>query len=593
MLIDVSITAKGVELDGNIYLYASSRDITSLKAAQNEIITNNDSLQLLLESTHEGMLIFDESRLCIYANKAVETILGYTHDELIGLHILHHVTPESLELIKNRSQKDHALPFEAHLKRKDGFIITVMLQGRNLLLWGKDVRLVGILDITDFKNAQAEIERLAYFDPLTDLPNRRLLVDRMEQILLRSKRNRYYSMAAFIDLDQFKRINDTLGHKAGDLLLIQTAQRLSGTLRGSDTVARLGGDEFVIVVEDIGVTEEEVIQQASQIAEKLIQALGNAYYIAGETLYVTGSIGIAVINKDHHNVDEILAQADAAMYGAKDGGRNTYRFFNTTLQHAMEQKLSLESALRMAIDEKQLYLLYQPQYNDTKCVIGAEALIRWNHPVRGLISPDQFIPIAEESRLIIDIGNWVIHEACKTLQGWQDDPILSSIVLSINIAASHFIDKGFLNSIYLAVDSFSINPKCLRIELTESIFAGDIETVQKTIKSLHEIGVSLSLDDFGTGYSSLAYLHQFLFNEIKIDQSFVKAMEHTNSSNYLIAKAIISLGEALGLTVIAEGVETALQFEWLCEMGCRRFQGYLFSKPLFQENIESMIKAKS
>lgn len=586
-LIDVQVQTKRIDIDGQPYIYASSRDITDYILANNEIKNNKAAFKKILESIHEGILVFDDTRHCIYANKAIEEILGYTNDELRGLFILHHVAPESIELVKSRAAQNDASAFEATLLRKDGIRVDAKLQGHNLSLWGQNVRLVGILDITEFKNVQKQVEKLAYYDSLTNLPNRRLLYDRLEQARIRSKRNNNHALVFFVDLDNFKRINDTLGHKAGDLLLVYVAQRIVSIIRESDTLARIGGDEFVILAEYIGDNGQDTLMNATKLAQKIIEIFQEPFLIENRWIHITTSIGIAIIDSELADVDTILTQADIAMYSAKNNGRNGYHFFDETMQALIYHQLSLEVDLHNAIANKEFILYYQPQVNEKGSVIGAEALIRWNHPTRGLVSPAEFIPVAETSGMIIDIGKWVIEEGCRTLNLWSHDPELSKLTLSVNISASHFLQSHFIEHIEQNISTFLTDPSKLQIELTESIFVDERDRVREIMLQLHGLGIKLSLDDFGTGYSSLSYVRTFPINELKIDQSFIQAIRQEEIHADKIVEAILLMANAIELQSIAEGIETEQEFLWLKKLGCTRFQGYYFSRPVPLERFET------
>lgn len=579
-LIDVQIQTKRIDMDGQAYIYASSRNITEYVFANNEIKNNKAAFKKILESIHEGILVFDETRHCIYANKAVEEILGYTNDELIGLFILHHVPPEYVELIKNKAAENDASAFEAKLLRKDGKKIHVKLQGHNLSLWGQNVRLVGILDISEFKNVQEQVEKLAYYDSLTNLPNRRLLYDRLEQARIRSQRNNNHAIILFIDLDNFKRINDTLGHKIGDTLLVHAAHRIENIVRESDTVARIGGDEFVILAEHNSDNKEEILFNATRLAQKIIEVFKEPFIIEDKLLHITTSIGIAIIDNKLEEIDTILSQADIAMYSAKNNGRNSYHFFDDAMQAIIHNQLSLEVDLHNALKNNEFVLYYQPQIDNDGCIIGAEALIRWKHPERGLVSPAEFIPVAETNGMIIPIGKWVIQEGCRTLNLWSKDAVLAKLTLSLNISASHFLHSDFKEYVEYYIDFFDIDPTKLQIELTESIFVDERDKVREIMMQLHEIGIHLSLDDFGTGYSSLSYVRTFPIDELKIDQSFVQAIRQEEVNADKIVEAILLMGNAIELQSIAEGIENEQEFIWLKKLGCQRFQGYYFSRPI-------------
>lgn len=581
-VIDVHIRAKGVVLDGHTYLYASARDISEHKHAHSALEESYESLKRMLDSTHEGLLVFNRERFCIHANKAAETILGYTHEELIGKFILQHVAPESIDLVKSKAALEYAPPFEGRLKTKVGEHIDVLLRGQNLVLWGEPVRLVGILDITEFKQAQQEIEHLAYFDPLTGLPNRRYFVDVLERYLARSCRNGKYGGLLFIDLDHFKTINDTKGHVIGDRVLVEIAQRISASIRFGDMGARLGGDEFVVLIETEENTAEKAHFRIEAVASNLLSALRAPVNVEEENFYVSGSIGAVIFSGGEYTGDELMKFADTAMYLAKHEGRDTCRFFDPKIHRALEERMVLGRRLRDAAHDSRMMLLFQPQMlwqeNQVR-MVGAEALMRWNDPEEGMISPVQFIPVAEETGLIVTIGEWLIYEAAAVLRRWSREERSREWRLSINISPRQFERDSFVTLIGDALRKEGVNPALLRLELTEGLLIQNTQQSLDKIRALKNLGVSFSIDDFGTGYSSLAYLKNLPIDELKIDQSFIRDLVQ-DAQDEVIVETILSIGSRFLLEVIAEGVETLEQFEHLRSIGCVLFQGYYFARPM-------------
>ena len=446
------------------------------------------------------------------------------------------------------------------------------------------------VDITERKAAEEEIQHLAFYDPLTRLPNRRLLMDRLQHATASSARSGRKGALLFIDLDQFKTLNDTLGHDIGDLLLQQVAQRLESCVREGDTVARLGGDEFVLILEDLSENEVEAGAQSEAIGEKILITLGHTYQLDGHACRSTPSIGVTLFAGHQVKLEELMKQADIAMYQSKKFGRNTLRFFDPEMQASVNAHASLENELRHAIENRQFQLHYQVQVDGSRRVLGAEALIRWIHPERGTIFPAQFIPLAEETGLILDIGKWVLNTACAQLKTWQQDALTRDFVLSVNVSAKRFRQAGFSAEVRDIVQRHNINPKLLKMELTESLLLENVEDAITTMNDLKSIGVSLSLDDFGTGYSSLQYLKRLPLDQLKIDQSFVRDIV-TDSSDKAIVKTIIAMAQSMDFDVIAEGVETKKQRAILADMGCKHFQGYLFSKPLPIEQFETVLRS--
>ncbi|MFT3929748.1 MAG: EAL domain-containing protein [Spongiibacteraceae bacterium] len=441
------------------------------------------------------------------------------------------------------------------------------------------------IDITERKTAEEKIENLAFYDPLTHLPNRRLLLNRLAHILNNASRQHTLSALLFIDLDNFKTLNDTRGHSHGDALLQQVAQRLSQSVRKSDTLARLGGDEFVVLLENLA---EEPIQAASQaevVVDKIFTALRQPYEIDGNLHTSTPSIGITLLGNDEEPAEEPLRRADLAMYQAKAAGRNTFRFFDPQLQTAVIARSLLEDNLRAALYEGQLHLHFQAQLDNRNTLCGAEVLLRWRHPQRGMISPAEFIPIAEESGLILPIGQWVIESACTQLARWASHPLFSRLSIAVNVSSRQFHQQDFVAQVLNALETSGANPQRLKLELTESLLVANVDDVIKKMSTLKAHGIAFSLDDFGTGYSSLAYLKRLPLDELKIDQSFVRdTLNDTNDA--AIVTTIIGLAERFGLSVIAEGVETQAQQQFLEQHNCTMYQGYLFSKPLPLDEFE-------
>ncbi|MDB5847128.1 MAG: hypothetical protein JWP29_880, partial [Rhodoferax sp.] len=407
----------------------------------------------------------------------------------------------------------------------------------------------------------------------------RLLLDRLRQSLLSSARNGHAGALQFIDLDNFKTLIDTLGHDMGDLLLQQVAERLSRTVREADTVARLGGDEFVVMTEGLSVGPDTAAAQARALGEKILAALNQPYQLAEREYHITPSIGIALYSGSQETTDEVLKHADLAMYQAKAAGRNTLRFFNPGMQAAVNARVALESAIREGLAGQQFSLHYQPQINSVGQASGAEALLRWKHPLRGMISPAEFIPVAEETGLILPLGDWVLKTACAQLVAWAAEPALQHLTLAVNVSARQFRQQDFSDRVLSLVADFGVNAQRLKLELTESLLVNDVEDTIAKMTLLKQHGVGFSLDDFGTGYSSLSYLKRLPLDQLKIDQSFVRDLL-SDPNDAAIARTVIALGHSLGLAVIAEGVETEPQRAFLSTQGCDAYQGYLFSRPL-------------
>ncbi|HSI44308.1 MAG TPA: EAL domain-containing protein [Methylotenera sp.] len=443
-------------------------------------------------------------------------------------------------------------------------------------------------NITERKAAADKIQNLAFYDPLTQLPNRTLLLDRLKHALSSCVRNHQFGALLFIDIDNFKSLNDTVGHDVGDLLLVRIGERLKTCVRATDSVARFGGDEFVIMLENLSASPIDAAFNTKTIAEKVLNTLNQPFTLGAYEHQSSASIGITLFSDQERNVSELLKHADLAMYQAKAMGRNTLRFFDPKMQLDVTSKVSLETDLRQSLIRNQLSLHYQPQVNDTGKVIGAEALLRWHHPERGMVSPAVFIPIAEETRMILSIGLWVLETACATLVKWAGQSETSKLTLAVNVSVRQFRQIDFVDQVFAILDHSGANPNKLKMELTESLFAENLDDVIEKMHRLKERGICFSLDDFGTGYSSLSYLKLMPLDQLKIDQSFVRdILEDANDAT--IAFSIIGLAQSLGLEVIAEGVETEAQREFLYKSGCAYFQGYLFSKPLTSELFDKFL----
>ena len=437
--------------------------------------------------------------------------------------------------------------------------------------------------------AERRIEHLAFYDPLTELPNRRLLMDRLRQAMSGNMRSLQTGALLFIDLDNFKVLNDTCGHDVGDRLLIEVARRLATCIREGDTISRLGGDEFVVMLVGLSEHPTEAAAQAQTVGEKVLATLNQPYAIGGQMHHSTASIGATLFMGNESSVDDPLKQADIAMYQAKSAGRSTLRFFNPDMQAALAARADLEAALRQGIDRQQFVLHYQAQVRGRNNIMGAEALIRWNHPTHGLVNPDQFIPLAEETGLILPIGQWVLEEACTQLANWSQDPHYHELHLAVNVSARQFRQGDFVDRVRIALERTGAPAAHLKLELTESLVLDNITDSIQKMHVLKKLGVKFSMDDFGTGYSSLSYLTRLPLHQLKIDQSFVHNLPDSQN-DAVVAQAIITLANSLGLEVIAEGVETEAQRLFLDQHGCPICQGYLFSKPVPMDQFISQLQ---
>ncbi|WP_349590288.1 bifunctional diguanylate cyclase/phosphodiesterase [Vogesella oryzagri] len=535
--------------------------------------------------SQEGIFVTDANNNILRVNRAFTTITGYSEAEAVGQ------TPHLLSSGKHpqafynemwrQLQSCRFWSGEIWNRRKSGDIypewltITAVSDAQDHI----SHYVATLTDITQRKRAEEEIRNLAYYDPLTRLPNRRLLLERLQQAVGSAGRRGNEGALLFIDLDNFKTLNDTLGHDMGDLLLQDVAQRLNHCVREDDTVARLGGDEFVVLLPNLSKNCDEAAKLALRLGERIRLALNAPYDLAGHDYHSTPSIGIAMFADGQHNGDELMKRADLALYSAKAAGRNAVHFFEPQMQKTLSERASLEAALRQAVAGGQLRLMYQPQVDQAGNIHGAEVLLRWLHPSLGLLSPDRFIALAEETGLIIPIGQWVLEQACFQLQLFSQQPAMADLSLSVNISIKQLRHPDFTSQVQTILAATSAPPQRLIMELTESGLVDDIEASRSKMAPLRQSGVRFALDDFGTGYSSLAYLKKLPLDQLKVDQSFVRNVMH-DQHDAAIVRTVIVLARALNLNLLAEGVETAEQLAFLQQQGCRNYQGYLFAQPL-------------
>jgi len=561
--------------------------VRSINAARENIRKSELRYKTLADGTFEGIIISSGGRI-LDANNRLTQILGYELHELVGLPVVNIIAAEDVDRVIANIQKGADSYVEHQMLRKDGSLVLVEAHGQSLVQDGQSIRMTTIRDITLTKAAEDKIKHLAFYDPLTRLPNRRLLLDRLQQALVTSDRSGKQGALLFLDLDNFKTLNDTLGHDIGDLLLQQVARRLESCVREGDTVARLGGDEFVVMLEDLSEQSFEAAAQTELVGIKILNSLNLGYQLGVHLHHSTPSIGATLFNKQE-SVEELLKQADIAMYQAKKAGRNTLRFFDPEMQHLINERMSLETELRKAIENNEFQLYYQIQFDHTHGPLGAEALIRWIHPQRGLISPAEFIPIAEETGLILPIGWWVLKTACAQIKAWQNATETCNLILSVNVSAKQFHQANFADQVKAAMQLYGINPKLLKLELTEGMLLDNIDDTITTMFTLRDVGVGFSLDDFGTGYSSLQYLKRLPLTQLKIDQSFVRDINFDNNDKAIVS-TIVAIARSLNLDVIAEGVETKEQRQILLDLDCTHYQGYLFGKPMPIEQFKALLK---
>jgi diguanylate cyclase (GGDEF)-like protein/PAS domain S-box-containing protein len=547
----------------------------------------------LLDQAKDAIIVRGIDQRVRFWNKGAERLYGWTAEEAVGRSIedLLYRDFADLHAATRRVLEQGEWSGEIMERRKDG--TTVWVEANWTLVRDKAGNPRSIFaiktDITARKAAEREIQHLAFHDSLTLLPNRQLLLNRVQHALALSARSHRSGALMLIDLDNFKTLNDTLGHDKGDLLLQQIARQLTSCVRESDTVARLGGDEFVVLLEGLSENLHEAAAETKKVSDKIFAAFKQPYQLAGYEHISSPSIGITLFNQAPNTVDEIMKRADLAMYQAKAAGRNAMRFFDPEMQTAVFNRAALEADFRQALQQHEFLLHYQPQFDIHGCVTGAEALLRWQNPKRGLVSPAEFIPLAEETGLILPLGRWVLETACAQLVVWAMRPETAELTMAVNVSARQFHHPDFVQTALEVLETTGANPLKLKLELTESLLVDDVEDTIAKMSALKAKGLSFSLDDFGTGYSSLYYLKRLPLDQLKIDQTFIRDVL-SDPDDAVIVRTIITLGQSLGLVVIAEGVETEAQRDFLAAHGCRHYQGYLFSRPLDAKNFHAFMQ---
>ncbi|MEI6207979.1 MAG: EAL domain-containing protein [Desulfuromonadales bacterium] len=584
---DVLLTR--IDQEGQLILQATIRDNTDRKKAEAELRIAATAFQ-----SQEGMIVTDSNGLILRVNRAFTKICGFTEEEVVGHN------PRILK--SGRHNADFFRKMWDSINQTGGWQGEIWDRHKNggeYPKWltisavkdndGNVTNYIGVhYDITERKLAEEKINKLAFFDHLTGLPNRTLLLDRLKQTMTSSSRNGNYGALLFIDLDDFKTLNDTLGHDMGDLLLKEVAQRLITCIRAEDTTARLGGDEFVVMLASLSADGKAAARQTEIVGGKILTMLNQPYQLRDVTYNSTPSIGAALFNGNQTEVDVLLKQADIAMYRSKEAGRNTLRFFDPDMETVVMERAALEKDLRNAVQKRQFLLHYQAQMASGK-LTGSEVLVRWQHPQRGMVSPAEFIPLAEETGLILFLGQWVLETACTQLAMWATIPDMAHLTLAVNVSARQFRQADFVEQVLEILHITGANPQRLKLELTESMLVSNVEEIIKKMFALKARGVGFSLDDFGTGYSSLSYLKRLPLDQLKIDQSFVRDVL-IDPNDAAIARTVIALAQGLGLSVIAEGVETAEQRDFLAHSGCHAYQGYFFSRPLPIEGFEDFAR---
>ena len=573
------------------YHIAVVQDITARKRMEENLRANEQRLRGILERLPMGLCLVQDDGLISFRNARYVQICGYTQEEVPDTNTWwQRAYPDATEreAIRRRlldSSHQGIIPLaEYTIRCADGKYKPVEISG--ILVEGG--HLITMQDLSERKAAEEEINQLAYYDPLTRLPNRRLLMDRLQQALAASARHHRSGALLMLDLDNFKTVNETRGHDRGDALLLQVAHRLRSCVHEDDTVARQGGDEFVVVLEDLGDSPEEAAASAEDVGQRILGVLREPYQIDGDAHHSSLSMGITIYSGTRETVDELLKRADLALYQAKNAGRDTLRFYDPQMQAVVSARATLELDMRVGLAQGQFELYYQPQIDHGR-IIGAEALLRWRHPRDGFISPAHFIPLAEETGLILPLGEWVLHAASRRLAAWAQQPDLATLSMAVNVSPRQFHQTGFVAQVLAALAGAGADGHQLKLEMTEGLLLQDVEDTIDKMGQLRGYGVGFSLDDFGTGYSSLSYLKRLPLDQLKIDQSFVRDVL-TDPNDAAIARTVVALGTSLGLRVIAEGVETEAQREFLERHHCHAWQGYLLSPPVAVAEFEALVR---
>ncbi|WP_210547147.1 EAL domain-containing protein [Rhodoferax sp. PAMC 29310] len=587
-----TIKTPAYDNDGRLIgILGVARDITARRLAQEQ-----DRIAAAAFESMDGMVVTDADRIILKINRAFTDSTGYTSEEAVG-------QTQRLLLASGRQSAEFSKSMWEEVNRNGSWQGEVWDRRKNNEIHPKWLSIKAVKDeagsithyvcthqdITDRKRAAGRIDELAFYDQLTGLPNRTLLLDRLEQRVALGTRDRGLHGLLFIDIDTFKLVNDTLGHGTGDLLLQEVSARLKSCIRDGDTVARLGGDEFVVLMTGLGSDSKMALASAELLAEKIRMALSEPYLLNDIVRHSSASIGVTLFDSMGTDTEELLKQAHLAMDKAKAAGRNTVRFFDPEMQAVVMRHAALEADLRVAVSESQFFLHYQAQATQSGHVTGAEVLVRWAHPVRGMVSPGEFIPLAEETGIIKAIGHWVMETACRQLADWAKQDDMAALAVAVNVSAQQFREPDFVEQVLEILNATGANSKLLKLELTESLLVSDVDEVIQKMLILKEAGVTFSLDDFGTGFSSLTYLKRLPLDQLKIDQSFVRDLL-IDPNDAAFVKTIIALAKSLGLAVIAEGVETEGQRNFLAASDCPTCQGYLIHRPSPVAQFETLVK---
>lgn len=584
----VRITAEAVYGGGGavVRVQGAIQDITDAKHADHQRRILDSRLTTMLESITDAVVMVDREWKFTYINGYAERLLQCRREEVLGTNIWDRFP----DAVGGRYYTEY------HRAMRDNVSVWFEDHYAPLKLWteiraypSEDGLAIYFLDISERKIAEEKIHTLAYYDKLTQLPNRELLLTRLEQAVAANRDVARYRALLIIDLDNFKSINDTRGHDKGDVLLLLVTERLRDLIGPNDVLARFGGDEFVLLLDDLGAVAAQAEQRARQMARRIVDSLAPSFDIAGLQEYSSASVGVTLFDGEDTSPEELLKRADLAMYQAKAGGRNTYAMFTPEMHSRLSDRVALEADLRQGLTCGHFILHYQPLAEVDGRMTGVEALVRWNHPTRGMVVPTEFIPPAEESGLILPLGQWVMRTACELLARWANDPATAHLTMAVNVSAHQLHRPDFVEQVMGVLAATGASANRLKLELTESLLVNDVEGTIGKMVQLKAAGVRFSLDDFGTGYSSLSYLHRLPLSQLKIDKSFVRDALG-GQQGAAIAHTILALGKALKLTVLAEGVETPEQHAFIADAGCSEYQGYLYSRPLAEEALFRFIE---
>jgi diguanylate cyclase (GGDEF)-like protein/PAS domain S-box-containing protein len=576
--IESGFAACRTELDGQTVYVCLFRDLSHINQAKAQMLDAQRLVRSILQNTSEGYVLIDASGMVIDTNPAFEAMCGRNSMDLLENRfdrLFDGRDRRTIEGLVTKLEKGRTASGEISFQGADGQEKIGLFKGAPLFdARNERVGVFGLItDITEAKERERKIEQLAYFDPLTDLANRTLLRDKLEQATIFSQRSQRKFALLFLDLDRFKHVNDTYNHPLGDQVLQEVAERIRQVVRRSDVVSRFGGDEFVI-----GLVEPRRIEDVALVAEKLLESVSQPVIFENHIIHITTSIGISVFPDDANSVDELIRNADLAMYQAKEEGRARYNYFTETLNSRVRRQRELERQMRLAIDNNEFVLYYQPKVDGSGHIVGAEALIRWQSPGMGFVSPGDFIPLAEETGMIVHIGRWVLHEASRQIRAWQEQG-LASVPVAVNVSGTQLHHADFRPQIEALIAESEMVTQWLELEITESTLMKDVELTISLLDELRKMGFMLSVDDFGTGYSSFSYLTRFPIHTLKIDQSFVRDLPGQENA-VTIVSAIAGMAKSLGLKTVAEGVETQEQADFLNQLGCDQLQGYLYSRPV-------------